>query len=290
MCIRDRHPFFVLSSLKKRISGKGDEISMEFKDYYQILGLNRKADEKEIKKTYRRLARKYHPDLNPGNKESEKRFKEINEAYEVLGDPEKRKRYDELGSAWNSYGQKDTEQFWKDYYNKYGSGGTSYQQTYSTNFEGGDFSDFFRTFFGDLFGGSISRTHSTRFRSSRKNEWINGYPQKGEAEPSSHPIEIDFIESVLGTRKNFHLEFEEPCPQCRGQKMCIRDRNNILLREGYLRDLVHQIQLLRKEAGFEVEDRIRIGVNDGTNQIARILIQENEQFIQDETLSLIHIS
>lgn len=207
----------MLSSLKKRISGKGDEISMEFKDYYQILGLNRKADEKEIKKTYRRLARKYHPDLNPGNKESEKRFKEINEAYEVLGDPEKRKRYDELGSAWNSYGQKDTEQFWKDYYNKYGSGGTSYQQTYSTNFEGGDFSDFFRTFFGDLFGGSISRTHSTRFRSSRKNEWINGYPQKGEAEPSSHPIEIDFIESVLGTRKNFHLEFEEPCPQCRGQ-------------------------------------------------------------------------
>ena len=61
--------------------------------------------------------------------------------------------------------------------------------------------------------------------------------------------------------------------------------NNILLREGYLRDLVHQIQLLRKEAGFEVEDRIRIGVNDGTNQIARILIQENEQFIQDETLA-----
>ena len=58
---------------------------MEFKDYYQILGLNRNADEKEIKKTYRRLARKYHPDLNPGNKESEKRFKEINEAYEVLG-------------------------------------------------------------------------------------------------------------------------------------------------------------------------------------------------------------
>jgi isoleucyl-tRNA synthetase len=61
--------------------------------------------------------------------------------------------------------------------------------------------------------------------------------------------------------------------------------NAVLLREGYLRDLVHQIQLLRKEAGFEVEDRIRIGVNDGTNQIARILIQENEQFIQDETLA-----
>ena len=67
----------MLSSLKKRISGKGDEISMEFKDYYQILGLNRNADEKEIKKTYRRLARKYHPDLNPGNKESKNALKKL---------------------------------------------------------------------------------------------------------------------------------------------------------------------------------------------------------------------
>lgn len=202
---------------KKKISGKGDEISMEFKDYYQILGLNRNADEKEIKKTYRRLARKYHPDLNPGNKEAEKRFKEINEAYEVLGDPEKRKRYDELGSAWNSYGQTDTEQFWKDYYNKYGTGGTSYQQTYSSNFDGGDFSDFFRTFFGDLFGSSNVRTHSTRFRSSKRSDWMNGYSEEREIEPTSHQIEISFMESITGTRKNFHLEFEEPCPQCGGQ-------------------------------------------------------------------------
>ena len=191
---------------------------MEFKDYYQVLGLNRNVDEKEIKKTYRRLARKYHPDLNPGNKEAEKRFKEINEAYEVLGDPEKRKRYDELGSAWNSYGQRDTEQFWKDYYNKYGAGGTSYQQTYTSNFETGDFSDFFKTFFGDLFGGPSSRTHTTRFRSSKRtDEWMNAYPGENKAEVSSYPVEITFLESISGTRKNIRLEYEEPCPQCGGQ-------------------------------------------------------------------------
>jgi len=189
---------------------------MEFKDYYQILGLSRNVDEKEIKKTYRRLARKYHPDLNPGNQEAEKRFKEINEAYEVLGDGEKRKRYDELGSAWNSYGQRDTEQFWKDYYTKYGSGKTPNQQTYSSDFESGDFSDFFRTFFGDLLRGSRTRTHTTRFRSQENDVW--GKPPIGEIEREIqfHPIEISFLESVHGTRKNFRVEFEEKCPQCDG--------------------------------------------------------------------------
>jgi len=189
---------------------------MEFKDYYQIFGLNRNADEKDIKKTYRRLARKYHPDLNPGNKEAEKRFKEINEAYEVLGDPEKRKRYDELGSAWNSYGQKDTEQFWRDYYNKYGSGGAASNQTYSDNFETGDFSDFFRTFFGDLLGGARPRSHTTRFRTNMKDLFGSPPTQEGEKEPKFHDIEVSFAESVNGTRRNLQVEYEEICPQCGG--------------------------------------------------------------------------
>ena len=78
---------------------------MDFKDYYQTLGLGKTASGKEIKQAYRKLARKHHPDVNPGDKVAEARFKEINEAYEVLGDPEKRKKYDELGANWRQYEQ-----------------------------------------------------------------------------------------------------------------------------------------------------------------------------------------
>jgi len=76
---------------------------MEYKDYYKILGVNRNADQKEIRKVYRRLARQYHPDVNPGDRSAQERFKEINEAYEVLSDPEKRQKYDQLGTSWRQW-------------------------------------------------------------------------------------------------------------------------------------------------------------------------------------------
>src|SRR5690349_21989693 len=78
---------------------------MDFKDYYSTLGVAKTATEKEIKQAYRKMARKHHPDVNPGDKASETRFKDINEAYEVLGDPAKRKKYDELGANWRAYEQ-----------------------------------------------------------------------------------------------------------------------------------------------------------------------------------------
>src|SRR5216110_807608 len=78
---------------------------MEFKDYYQTLGVAKSASDKEIKQAYRKLARKHHPDVNPGDKSAESKFKEINEAYEVLGDADKRRKYDELGANWRLYEQ-----------------------------------------------------------------------------------------------------------------------------------------------------------------------------------------
>lgn len=120
---------------------------MEYKDYYQTLGIDKKASQEDIKKAYRKLAVKYHPDKNPGNKTAEEKFKSISEAYEVLGDPEKRKQYDKLGANWKQYQQAGYEQ------GRYGGGGRSKTYSYggrddSDFFNASGFSDFFESFFG----------------------------------------------------------------------------------------------------------------------------------------------
>src|SRR5438270_4061771 len=133
---------------------------MDFKDYYSTLGVSKTASEKEIKQAYRKLARKHHPDVNPGDKSAETRFKEINEAYEVLGDPDKRKKYDELGANWRQYEQAapgagagfDPSQFgWNTNAGGGGRGGfrTMTPEEMNEMFGGENpFSDFFQTFFG----------------------------------------------------------------------------------------------------------------------------------------------
>ncbi len=131
----------------------------EYKDYYQILGVNRNASDKEIKKAYRKLARQYHPDVNPGDKRAEERFKEINEAYEVLGDTDKRAQYDRLGrqyQEWQRMGGQGSVP-WEDVMRQAGFGNVRYE-TYG---EGGGFSDFFDMLFGGLGGfGGTSRSRS----------------------------------------------------------------------------------------------------------------------------------
>jgi len=124
---------------------------MEFQDYYKTLAVDKKASAAEIKKAYRKLAVKYHPDKNPNNKTAEDKFKEINEAYEVLGDPEKRKKYDELGENWKQYENGGGPQY-NTGRNAGNAGGYHYS---SEQFDGGHFSDFFENIFG---GGGFGRS------------------------------------------------------------------------------------------------------------------------------------
>lgn len=125
---------------------------MEFVDYYKILGLGKNASPEDIKKTYRKLARKLHPDLNPNDKEAHKKFQQINEANEVLSDPEKRKKYDTYGKDWQH-----AEQFEKARQSDR-TGGPSFSGTHSES----DFSDFFESLFGG--SGSAGRRSQTKFR------------------------------------------------------------------------------------------------------------------------------
>jgi DnaJ-class molecular chaperone len=142
---------------------------MDFKDYYSTLGVAKTATEKEIKQAYRKLARKHHPDVNPGDKAAEARFKDINEAYEVLGDPPKRKKYDELGANWRAYEQAgagaqgfDPSQFGGGWNVNYGGGApgqggggfrTMTEDEMREMFgDSNPFSDFFQTFFGGAAG------------------------------------------------------------------------------------------------------------------------------------------
>jgi curved DNA-binding protein len=127
---------------------------MEYKDYYKILGVDRSASDKDIKKAYRQLALKYHPDKNPGDKQAEELFKEINEAYEVLGDPEKRQKYNQLGEsyrAWERMGGRPGGFDWSQW-TQGAPGGVHVEFGDLGNLFGSGFSDFFNTIFGGVPG------------------------------------------------------------------------------------------------------------------------------------------
>jgi curved DNA-binding protein len=137
---------------------------MDYKDYYKILGVSKDASPEEIKKQYRKLAVKYHPDKNPGNKQAEDKFKEMGEAYEVLHDPEKRKKYDTLGSDWKHYSQtENNNQQGNPDFSQWAQQdqGRQYSRYTPDDFEGTDFSDFFNSFFS---GGNPGKSNHRDFK------------------------------------------------------------------------------------------------------------------------------
>lgn len=139
---------------------------MEFIDYYKVLELDKSATKSDIKKAYRKLARKYHPDLNPNDTAAQKKFQQINEAHEVLIDPEKRKKYDQYGKDWEHAEEFEKQKAQQQQYQRQYSGGRSggfggAESFGGGEFEGGDFSEFFESMFGGAAGG---RQRTTRFR------------------------------------------------------------------------------------------------------------------------------
>jgi curved DNA-binding protein len=172
---------------------------MEYKDYYKILGVERKASEEEIKRTYRKLALKYHPDRNPGDKKAEEKFKEINEAYQVLSDPQKRQRYDQMGDSYQRWQQRGAPGGfnWDEWARAQGGGNVRVEEVDLDDLFGGGlggFSEFFRRFFGgmqDLGGADALRGRSTARRA----------PQSYQYE-----VAISLREAFMGTARRIEVD------------------------------------------------------------------------------------
>lgn len=168
---------------------------MPGKDYYDTLGIKRDASEKDIKQSYRRLARKYHPDVNPGDKSAEAKFKQINEAYEVLSDKDKRQKYDQYGDQWQHADQFEQARR---------------QQTPQWGFNGGGGATGFH-----FAGGGIDSLFDELLRGGRSETFQRrAQPRRGRNIES--PVEVTLEEAYQGTKRNISLQDEEPCTSCKG--------------------------------------------------------------------------
>jgi DnaJ-class molecular chaperone len=169
-------------------------MAVKFQDYYEVLGVPRTATADDIKKAYRKLARKYHPDVNPGDQSAEEKFKQVGEAYEVLSDPEKRKRYDQLGENWKGGADFTPPPGWEGGRVEYGD----FSDLFGAGRSTGGFSDFFETLFG-----------SRRGRRSGA-----GFAMRGQDVEAA--IELSLEEAHHGTTRTITLQTTAVCPTCNG--------------------------------------------------------------------------
>ena len=193
---------------------------MEYKDYYEILGVKRDATAAEIKSAYRKLARKFHPDVNK-TKEAESKFKDINEAYEVLGDEAKRKRYDSLGSNWQGGSEYTPPPGFENFGFNFNQGGGA--QSFNFGQDAGGFSDFFSSLFGDFMAGGQTRTtggfNGYDFGRGRTSQ-TQQRPQKSEKLDITKNLDITAKE--LFEDKPITVKFSEleKCTQCPPNGLC----------------------------------------------------------------------
>jgi curved DNA-binding protein len=179
---------------------------MRYKDYYKILGVDRDANGKDIKRAYRRLARQFHPDVNPGDKQAEEKFKEINEAYEVVGDPDKRAKYDQLGASWQQWQRTghDPSQFdWSQWFSGAPGGvhvewGGDLGDLFS-GAKGDLFSDFFRAIFGGMGSSAPPRTAEDLFRGTTSQRTRRGQDMEAS-------IDISLEEAFHGTTRTLERD------------------------------------------------------------------------------------
>lgn len=175
---------------------------MEYKDYYKILGVARGASTDEIKQAFRKLARQYHPDVNPGDKKAEAKFKEINEACEVLSDPEKRRRYDLLGPNWQQFAGAGAGRTGR------GASGSPFDFPGTGGSGGGSgFSDFFEVLFGR---GAQAQPGARGMREET-------YKRPRQGENIEQPVEVTLQEAYTGGMRNFNIQSTVPCTACQGK-------------------------------------------------------------------------
>lgn len=223
---------------------------MDYKDYYKILGVDRSATQDEIKKKYRKLAAKYHPDRNPDDPKSEEKFKEVGEAYEVLKDPEKRKLYDRAGSDWKRYQQGGAGGASDFDWSQYGGG----QQRTRVNFEdafggqygGGQSGSPFSSFFESLFGGAGGGFQQQQYRSGR---------QRPGGQDTEAVINVSLEDIVEGTTKTVRLNGEQmkvkiPAGMESGQRLKLKGKGQPSNMSGPRGDLYLKVNVDIPE-GFE---------------------------------------